>query len=427
MATKYILAGTPQHRTWKLLTWGLFFLVVILVAFAYVDTGFIEIGGNKYNLSMIRLNKALAFAVAILGLQVVIGFTGQVALGQSFFVGTGAYLTAWLVADHQWPYLLTLAVVVPACFLIGMILGLPALRIRGLYLALVTLGMAAVFPSIVKLNSLSEYTGGSGGKSTSESSLESPSWATDVFNGIAGVLQEIPWLGQYFGEGDLSSRDADRMWVFILFSIVAAICFWLIANLVRSRPGRAMRAIRDNETGAAVSGINLSMTKTMAFGVSSALGGVAGTMYVMEVGIASPDDFTQLLAINLIVGLVVGGVGTLSGAVVGGLVVVFIPDWASSTESVAFVPERWLQGPTGGFILGVMLIALTFVLPGGIVSGFRKLRARFVQVVPRPPDGSIPPAFAAAMAGAAPGTANATDPEPEVLAPVESSDEDAPV
>jgi branched-chain amino acid transport system permease protein len=424
MATKYILAGTSQHRTWKLLTWGLFVLIVILVAFAYVDTGFIEIGGNKYNLSMIRLNKALAFAVAILGLQVVIGFTGQVALGQSFFVGTGAYLTAWLVADHQWPYLLTLVVVIPACFIIGMLLGLPALRIKGLYLALVTLGMAAVFPSIVKLNSLSEYTGGSGGKSTSESSIVSPSWATDVFNGIAGVLQSIPWLGQYFGEGDLSSRDADRMWAFILFTIVAAICFWLVANLVRSRPGRAMRAIRDNETGAAVSGINLSMTKTMAFGVSSALGGVAGTMYVMEVGIASPDDFTQLLAINLIVGLVVGGVGTLSGAMVGGLVVVFIPDWASSTESAAFVPERWLQGPTGGFILGVMLIALTFVLPGGIVSGFRKLRGRFVQVVPRPPDGSVPAMFAAAQAGA---TTDATDPEPEVLAPVESSDEDAPV
>ena len=120
-----------------------------------------------------------------------------------------------------------------------------------------------------------------------------------------------------------------------------------------------------------------------------------------------------------------GGVGTLSGAVVGGLVVVFIPDWASSTESVAFVPERWLQGPTGGFILGVMLIALTFVLPGGIVAGFRKLRARFVQVVPRPPDGSVPAAFAAAAAGHEETTAPAASEED--LVDVEPSDEDAPV
>jgi branched-chain amino acid transport system permease protein len=294
-------------------------------------------------------------------------------------------------------------VVVPACFLIGMLLGLPALRIKGLYLALVTLGMAAVFPSIVKLDALSDQTGGSGGKSTSESKLVSPDWATSIFDGIAGVFQQIPFFGQYFGDGDLSEREADRMWKFVLFMIVAAICFWVVNNLIKSRPGRAMRAIRDNETGAAVSGIDLAMTKTLAFGVASALGGVAGTVYVMEVGIASPDDFTQLLAINLIVGLVVGGVGTMSGAVVGGLVIVLIPDWAASTESVAGVPERWLQGPTGSFLLGAMLIALTFVMPGGIVSGFRKLRARFVQVVPRPPDGSIPAAFAAATGSQTPG------------------------
>jgi branched-chain amino acid transport system permease protein len=170
-----------------------------------------------------------------------------------------------------------------------------------------------------------------------------------------------------------------------------------------------MRAIRDNETGAAVSGINLAMTKTMAFGISSALGGVAGTCYVMEVGIASPDDFTQLLAINLVVGLVVGGVGTLSGAVIGGLIVVLVPDWSSSTQSVAFVPERWLQGPTGSLILGALLIALTFVMPGGIVNGARSLRARFVQVVPSPPDASGGSDMPHHASGAA---APADEPEP---------------
>ncbi len=386
MVTRLIQAGTSQHRTWKLLTWGLFIVGVILFAFAFVDTGAIEIGGNKYNLSMIRVNKAVAFAIAILGLQVVIGYTGQIALGQSFFVGSGAYITAWLVADHQWPYLLTLVVVVPFCFVIGMLLGLPALRIKGLYLALVTLGMAAVFPALVKLNAISDYTGGSGGKSTSGSKIEAPGWLP--LDPIANALQKLPLVGGFFGEGDLSSREADRMWTFILFVIVAAVCFWMVANLIKSRPGRAMRAIRDNETGAAVSGVDLAMTKTLAFGLASMLGGVAGTIYVMEVGIASPDDFTQLLAINLVVGLVVGGVGTLSGAVIGGLVVVLIPDWASSTESVAFVPERWLQGPTGSLILGALLIILTFFMPGGIVNWFRRQRARFVQVVPTAPDGT---------------------------------------
>lgn len=387
MAPRVIVKGSSAHRQWQVITWTLLAVLGVLFVFAYVDTGSISIGEeNTYSISMIRLNKALAFTIAILGLQVVVGYTGQIALGQSFFFGTGAYITAWLVADHQWPYLLTLLIVIPACFLIGMVLGLPALRIRGLYLALVTLGMAAVFPSIVKLDSLLSYTGGSGGKSVSESKLVAPSWLP--FDAIAEGLQAIPFFGQYFGDGPLPSRQEDRLWKFILFAIVAGICFWLVANLIQSRPGRAMRAIRDNETGAAVSGVDLAMTKTLAFGVASALGGVAGTVYVMEVGIASPDDFTQLVAINFIVGLVVGGVGTLSGALVGGLVIAFVPEWASSTQSVSFIPERYLQGPTGSFILGLMLILLTFFLAGGIVAGFRRLKARFIRIVPAPPPGS---------------------------------------
>ncbi len=384
MAARILVEGEPDHRKYQMITWGIGILLVILIAFAYVDTGFIEVGGNKYNLSMIRINKAIAFAIAILGLQVVVGFTGQLALGQSFFFGMGSYITAWLVADQSWPYLLTLGVVVPACFIVGMIMGIPALRVKGLYLALITLGMAAVFPSIVKLNKLSPYTGGSGGKPTSESKLVAPEWLP--LDGTAETLQKIPVLGTFFGDGPLSDREETRMWKFILFVLVAAVCFWLVSNLIRSRPGRAMRAVRDNETGAAVSGINLAQTKTLAFGVASALGGVGGTVYVMEIGIASPDDFTQLVAINLIVGLVVGGVGTLSGAVVGGLVIVLIPDWASSTGNVAFVPERWLQGPTGTLLLGALLVLLTFILPGGIVAGFRRLKARFVRVIPARPD-----------------------------------------
>ena len=159
----------------------------------------------------------------------------------------------------------------------------------------------------------------------------------------------------------------------------------MVANLIKSRPGRAIRAIRDNETSAAVSGVHLSRYKTISFGVASALGGVGGIVYVAELGIASPGDFSQLLAIFFIVGLVVGGVGTLSGAVVGGIVIAFVPEWSSSTTDVPGVPERWLQGPTGTLVLGLLLILLTFVLPGGIVAGVRKMRAKVVRVTPSPP------------------------------------------
>ncbi len=381
--------GTSKHTIFKWSMYALYVLAIVLVAFAYVDVGQFSIGDNQYNIAVTRISKAIAFMVAILGLQVVIGYTGQLALGQSFFFGTGAYLTAWLVQDQNWSYLVTLVVVVPFCFLIGMLFGLPALRVKGLYLALVTLGLAAVFPSIVQTEQLSEYTNGAGGKLI-DADVVAPTWIP--WDGIAGFLQGIPLFGDFFGDGDLSSREEDRLWKFFIFVAIAAVCFWMVKNLVRSRPGRAMRAIRDNETGAAVSGVNLAYTKTLSFGVASALGGVGGVIYVMELGIAAPLDFTQLLAINFIVGLVVGGVGTQSGAVIGGLVIAFIPDWASSTESVILVPERWLDGPTGTLILGILLIVLTFFLPGGIAQWGMRTKARFLRVIP---------AEAAAMAAVA--------------------------
>jgi branched-chain amino acid transport system permease protein len=158
-------------------------------------------------------------------------------------------------------------------------------------------------------------------------------------------------------------------------------------NLVYSRPGRSIIAIRDNETGAAVSGVNLAMTKTLTFGMSAALGGLAGTMYTMAIQFVAPDVFGINLAIFLIVGLVVGGVGTLSGAVIGGLVIIFVPLWASQVDAVPGVPDRFLRGPTGTFFLGTLLIVLTFFLPGGIVYGMRRLRARVLTVRPEGRDG----------------------------------------
>ena len=384
MLRKIVLTrGTKGYKTYKTGIWVFVGLLFLLIGFAFVDVGSISIGSNKYNLSLIRLNKAIAYGVAILGLQVVIGYTGQIALGQSFFFGMGAYISAWLVADYSWPFLLTFLIVIPSCFIVGMLFGLPALRIRGLYLALLTFGLAAIFPQLVKLDSLYDYTGGANGKLTGYK-FKSPSWLP--LDEIAEGLQKIPLLGGFFGDGVLSSREESRLWKFILFSIVASFCFWLISNLIKSKPGRAMRAIRDNETSAAVSGVNTAFTKAMSFGIASALGGIGGVIYVAEVGIASPDDFSSLVAIYLIVGLVVGGVGTLEGAVIGGLVYALVPDWASSTQSIAFVPERWLQGPTGSLILGVLLIVLTLFMPGGIATAMKKAKSRFILL--KEPDGN---------------------------------------
>lgn len=384
MAHFNFVEGTSQYRAYKWGAWTLWGIVLVLVAFAVADTAQLTIFDNNYNLGLPRLNKSIAFMIAILGLQVIVGYTGQLALGQSFFFGTGAYLSAYLVQDLHWPWIATLLAVVPVCFLIGVLFGIPALRIKGLYLALVTLGLAAVFPAVVQLEVLNPYTAGAAGKSV-DSDLNAPSWLP--LDGIANFLQAIPFFGQYFGDGDLTSKEANRIWQYMLFVTLAFVCFWLVGNLIKSRPGRALRAIRDNETSAAVSGIQLARYKTVSFGISSAIGGVGGIVYVAGLGIASPGDFTQLLAIFFIVGLVVGGVGTLPGAVVGGLAITFIPEWSSSTSEFPGVPDRWLSGPTGTLIMGVMLIVLTFFLPGGIVSGARRLKAKVVRVVPAPPTG----------------------------------------
>jgi branched-chain amino acid transport system permease protein len=375
-----ITDGSKQHRTYRYVFWALFVLLVALAPFWAVQTPTFSLGDNTFTFSLGNLSHAVAYIVAVLGLGVLIGFNGQISLGNSFFMGVGAYITATLVADNNWPYLLTLLVALPAAFLLGMLFGLPALRIKGLYLALVTLGLAAVFPSIVRLDQLRDRTGGPNGKRIS-SDLTVPSWLP--LDDIANALSKIPLIGEWlFGSGRLGGRDADDVWVYVLLVIMAAVAFWVTRNIIYSRAGRAIIAIRDNETGAAVSGVNLALTKTLTFGYSAALGALAGTMYAMAIQFVAPDVFGVNLAIFLVVGLVVGGVGTLSGAVIGGLVIVFVPLWASQLTSFPGVPERYLRGPTGTAILGVLLIILTFVMPGGIIYGLRRLRARFVRVVP---------------------------------------------
>ncbi|MFT7395156.1 MAG: branched-chain amino acid transport system permease protein, partial [Candidatus Azotimanducaceae bacterium] len=266
--------GTNQYRAYKIAGFGLLTLLILIVAFAYNDTGSIELFDNSYKLSITRVTKSISFMVAILGLQVVAGFTGQLSLGQGFFFGTGAYISAWLVADQNWAWFTSLLVVVPVCFVFGLVFGIPALRIRGLYLALVTLGLAAIFPSLIKLDFLLPYTGGAAGKQV-DSDFVPPSWLP--LDGIVDALHTLPLIGQYFGDGDgMSSKEEQRVWTFFLMVILALVCFKLVSNLIKSRPGRAIRAVRDNETSAAVNGMSLSFHKTMSFGVASALGGVGG-------------------------------------------------------------------------------------------------------------------------------------------------------
>lgn len=386
MSKLTITEGSTAHLAYRYVPWALFVIAVIAAPYWALQTPSLTLGDSDFTVSLGNLSHAVSYMVGVLGLGLLVGYNGQISLGNSFFMGIGGYVTATLVEDNGWPFLVTLVIVLPATFVFGMIFGLPALRIKGLYLALTTLGLAAVFPAIVRLNALEDRTGGANGKQISED-LEAPSWLP--IEPVADFLSSIPLIGEWlFGDGDIGGGDADDVWVYVLLVLMAAVAFWIVRNLIYSRPGRSIIAIRDNETSAAVNGVNTSMTKTLTFGFSAALGGLAGTMYAMAIGFVAPDVFGINLAIFLIVGLVVGGVGTLSGAVIGGLIIIFVPVWASQVESIPGVPERYLRGPTGTFFLGLLLIVLTFFLPGGIVYGVRRLRARLFRIVPpgpRPP------------------------------------------
>jgi branched-chain amino acid transport system permease protein len=369
--------NTGRWRAYVIIAWAIGLGILVYIPFAY-KVGFAP-GSIDKGFRITQINSVICIAVAILGLNLVIGYSGQLSLGHSAFVGTGAYTTMILVADHGWPYLATLPVSAALCFAIGLIIGVPALRIRGLYLAIVTLSVAYVFPTLVlKYDWL---TGGPNGKKPDrgQGELNPPSW--------------MPF-------DDANRQLKSPLWKYCILIVMAAILFLLARNFVRSRPGRALIAVRDNQTGAAVNGVNLPLYKTMAFGVSGVYGGLAGSMLVMNDPFVSDVQFGLQLAIFLVVGLVVGGAGTISGAIPGALIYVFVPyfmglwtnDQSGMPPGIKQVTSPlfdWLEGRPGAraisnVFFGIGLLIFVFLLPGGFIDGMRRLKARFVRIIPNP-------------------------------------------
>ncbi|MEO5724737.1 MAG: branched-chain amino acid ABC transporter permease, partial [Ilumatobacteraceae bacterium] len=197
-----------------------------------------------------------------------------------------------------------------------------------------------------------------------------------------------------------AGRLAGPLWTYCILLLMTVVLFILARNFIRSRPGRALIAVRDNETSAAVSGVNLPLYKALTFGISASFGGVAGSMLMINRPFASDIQFGLTLAIFLVVGLVIGGAGTISGAVPGALVYVFVPYFMSAwTNDQSGMPLGikqatkplfdWLKGRQGagsiaGVFFGVLLLIAVFALPGGIVDGVRRLRAKVITVTPNP-------------------------------------------
>jgi branched-chain amino acid transport system permease protein len=302
-----------------------------------------------------QLSRVMIYAIAIVGLNIATGYTGLVSVGHSAFFGLGAYTTGVLVVRYGWQAEYTIPVALVICFVVGLVVGLPAIRIRGLYLAMVTLAFGVAFPEVVAR--FENLTGGSQGLTIRLRLLRPPDWS-----GFA-----------------LSQRG---QWLYWMCVVLLLVIMLVVHNIVRSRYGLALVATRDNEIAASASGINIAAVKTMSFGVSGAITGVGGCLFAIYLGsLVAHDSFTLLNAVALLIGLVIGGQATRFGPIIGALAVVYIPYYTSDIG----------QGQSAAVLFGVVLIAIVFVAPEGVVGGFFRLLRKVLVVIPSTPP-PVPPA-----------------------------------
>jgi len=276
------------------------------------------------NFIIFQMTMLLIYGTAVLALNILTGGSGQFSLGQSAFYAIGAYTSAILMEQYNVNYALTLPIAGILCFGAGFLFGLPALRLSGVYLALATFALATAMPQLLKLGFFEKWTGG--------------------VQGLVVTKPDAPF-------GLPISQD---MWLYY-FTLVITIAIYIFAvNLLRSRSGRAFMAIRDNEIAASAMGIDVALYKTLAFGVSAGITGVAGGLGAIAVQFVAPDSYTITLAISLFLGMVVGGVGWLPGSIVGAAFIIFVPNIAES-----------ISKGLSGAVFGVLLFLVIFLVPHG--------------------------------------------------------------
>ena len=287
------------------------------------------------------------YLVALIGLNILTGYTGQISLGHGAFMAIGGYTTAILMSDHGVRDVLTIPLAVVVAGVAGVLFGLPAARLSGLYLALATFAIAVATPAVIK--KFEGFTGGGSGVNL----FGTPE--------LTASLTPVKIVGFEINFNN---------WLYYLSWTVALIGYVIAWLILRGRTGRAFRAVRDSETAAVSSGISLTQTKVLAFGISAAYAGAAGALFAIATTFVSPDTFPIALSIFLLVGVVVSGLGSLTGLIVGAVFIQFMPLWAQSVSKSPGAPA---------VVYGVILILLILALPGG-ASG---LISRVLQLTRR--------------------------------------------
>ena len=287
------------------------------------------------NFRVFQFTMVLAYAIVLLGLNMLTGYNGQISLGHGAFYAIGAYTAAILMDRFGVPYWLTVPVAAAVCLVAGFLFGLPALRLEKLYLALATFALGVSLPQILKSKGLEHWTGG--------------------VQGIVIVKPEAP-----FG----IPLSADQ-WLYFFSLAVAVAMFVLAVNLLKGRVGRAMVAIRDHPIAAQAMGIDIAMYKSLTFGVSAMYTGIGGALGAIAVQFVAPDSFNVFLSIAFLVGIVVGGLASIEGAIFGAIFIQFIPNLADQVSKAA----PWA-------IYGVVLIVCMYAMPDGVSGIIRALSRR---------------------------------------------------
>jgi len=311
---------------WRLIMLALGLVVVAVIPFVLK------------NFFIFQITLALIYAIAILGLNLLTGFNGQFSLGHSAFYAIGAYTAAIMMENLGISYVWTIPVAAIVCFVFGFLFGLPALRLEGIYLALATFALAIAIPQVLKSSVVEHWTGG--------------------VQGIVIIKPDAPF------DLPLSSDQ----WLYLFTVLVAIVMYVCAANLVKSRTGRALVAIRDHPVAASAMGINVALYKSLTFGVSALYTGVAGALGAIAISFVAPDSFTFVLAVALFVGLVIGGVGSIPGTLVGGLFVLFVPNIAESVSK-----------GLAGAVYGVILLLVIYLMPTGAAGLGRWVTAKLVR------------------------------------------------
>ena len=333
---------SAERRVSRMSAFGIAVLCVALAGIPFLTT----------TTSLRQASQIIVSVLAVLGVNVATGYGGMISLGHGVFVGVGAFATGYYVDDLSMPWLLAITLGAATAGIAGAFVGIPALRIKGIHLALVTLGLAIVFRPLSKR--FPSITGGVSGRSI-EARFDAPGW----------------WPGD--------GRMASSVYRYVFCVLIVLLALWAAWNVVNSRFGRSMRALRDNDTAAAVYGIDLVSARVTTFAISAGLAGLCGALQVVLVPFVSQDKFPAQESLVIYASAVVGGLGTIWGSVWGGVartVVAKAGDAVAGFDGLGPIGEFFDLLDESAFVFGLGLIVLTFLFPTGLAGIGRKDRLR---------------------------------------------------